>query len=200
MISLVGKILTLLAFTFGSQAFGGICKTCPAKKFGDIVHRSSALDGFFVGHSGLYNGSDKYYHVAPGYDDAEAALQRTGAITFLRENDSWGAKRPQVRSSGLSSSEASKMETIIRQFMEYGVIYDADHRQQTGKYFSQPSGKVVVWKPGYFQFDCVGFTEGIYGNKKSLSINVTPDKYETGIGWPLTVREQRDSTLLKDVK
>jgi hypothetical protein len=43
--------------------------------------------------------------------------------------------------------------------------------------------------PEYWEADCVGFTEHCY---EYAGGNPTPDEFETGAGWPLTPREQRD--------
>ena len=40
---------------------------------------------------------------------------------------------------------------------------------------------------GPVEFDCVGYTEFLY---ESAGLNPTPDRYETGAGWPLTPWEQ----------
>ncbi len=140
------------------------CPICPAEKDGDVVHRGSKMFENFPGHAGVFlDGS--YLHVTPDFDKDEAALRSTSLDGFLAGNKFWGAKRHKSTPKGLSTSQVDIIRKRIGTIREFGVVYDTLHLNQKGIFKSVDfSTDKMIGNSGYYQFDCVGFTEHIYEN------------------------------------
>ena len=186
---LIGLALAL-GFGMAQQAQAGICSTCLPEESGDLLHRASGIDAAFVGHAGINLEEGVIADVTlrgPG-----RALDMVDLTTFLAGNTMWGAKRPKDRPQNIDADAATLWQMRIRDKLEYfrrvGVTYDATHLSQKGTSRDDD---------GHFLFDCVGFTEHVL---EYLGHNPTADEYESGAGWPLTPREQRDSDRLEDVR
>jgi hypothetical protein len=144
----------------------------------------------FIGHAALF--LDRIYDVsvsrAPG-----KALRAISLEDFKAEGPYWGAKtlkdgpQPGAPSAEDWDQWTARVVDKVQFLMRSGVSYDYLHLYQKGK--RSPGGN--------FLFDCVGFTEHIW---ESFGFNPTPDHYEKSWGWPLTVREQRDSPHLEHVR
>lgn len=164
-----------------------ICRTCDPVDFGDILHRDSTWDAVFIGHTAVH--LDRLYDVSVGRPLGKA-LNSLSLEDFKAEGPYWGAKalkdrpRPEALSSEDWEQWQARVLDKVQFFMRSGVTYDYLHLFQKGKRLEE----------GGFLFDCVGFTEHIW---ESFGYNPTPDDYEKAWGWPLTVREQRDSPHLE---
>lgn len=163
------------------------CPICPAEKSGDIVHRGSQILNYFPGHAGIYI-QGQYFHVNPGFDKDEAAIRKTNFADFLDGNKFWGAKRHKRTPHGLSGSQLEMLEKRLAIIEEFGSVYDSNHLDQKGTFRSTDytQGKVIK-RSGYYEFDCVGFTEHLY---EAIGLNLTPDHEETPF---LTPKKQSDS-------
>jgi len=164
-----------------------ICRSCEPVGFGEILHRDSTWDAAFIGHAALH--LDRIYDVSVGRAPGKA-LRAISLADFKAEGPYWGAKalKDRPRREAFSPEDWEQWQARVLDkvefFMRSGVTYDYLHIFQKGK---RTDG-------GHFLFDCVGFTEHLW---ESLGYNPTPDRYEKGWGWPLTVREQRDSPHLE---
>jgi hypothetical protein len=165
---LVGSLLLSCAAASPALAAGQV-----ASIFGDFAYKKSAFN-----HTGvLYNpDAGQLADVTTGRGDRSLSLTRSS-----RDFD-WGARRYK---GGLSAAQQASLKASIDYFASYKVRYDANHFNQKGKY----SGGA----DGYWEFDCVGFTERVY---EEIGLNPTANSYESGWGWPLTPGEQRGSSNL----
>ncbi len=207
--------LCSLFISLESLANDQICHDCLPKLVGDIVHRNSNITSAFVGHAGVvyswHSQKPKWnaviYHIMPGYNAAgeanrsdpfEDATQVRGKSLihhsfmgkFPLHSHFWGAKQVQEGGFGVFESKTSRdMQKHLASFADpklasfVGIEYDTLHLNQKGRKL----------KNGRWEFDCVGFVEHVFESK---GFNPTPDEYESGLGWPLTVREQRESINL----
>jgi hypothetical protein len=144
--------------------------------YGTAVHRNSSATAFFVGHAGIYF-DGKVVHCTVGHDPH--AVRQDSFKAWKDGNEFWGYRRD--KHSGVN------YQNIVTQALErcsWRTEYDGAHNNQKGKWFKE-------WFSGkrYWESDCVGFVQGLYEDNGG---NPTPGEYETGAGWPLTVREQRD--------
>ena len=171
---------------------------------GDLVHRGGSFTSLFAGHAGIFHCFDEHgcgiigsiLHIMPGFDEDGKALRQHNMsgvfdIKPLRENAFNPDNRPfygSVRHPNIKSklSLMSRLHDQISFYYKNGTTYDFDHRNQLGKRTAN----------GYFEFDCVGFTEKVM---EYLGYNPTPDDQQEGFGWPLSVYEQRDSRYLNRV-
>jgi hypothetical protein len=141
-----------------------------ANIFGDFLYKQSTFN-----HTGVL------------YDPAAARVADVSTdrgshsllLTRSTSGFDWGARRYK---GGLSAAQQASLKARIDFYASYNVEYDGNHLNQKGKYFSGNGG--------YWEFDCVGFTERIF---EDIGLNPTSNSYETGWGWPLTPGEQRDS-------
>jgi hypothetical protein len=155
-----------------------------ANIFGDFVYATSAFN-----HTGVLYNPD----AAQVADVTTGRGDRSLSLTRKRSDFDWGARR---YAGGLTSAQQASLKARIDYFVSYNVRYDGNHLNQKGKWFSGSGG--------YWEFDCVGFTERIY---EDIGLNPTSNSYESGWGWPLTPGEQRSSanvvvasTLLRTIK
>ena len=155
-----------------------------ANIFGDFVYATSAFN-----HTGVLYKPD----AAQVADVTTGRGDRSLSLTRKRSDFDWGARRYK---GGLTSGQEASLKARIDYFVSYKVRYDGNHLNQ--------KGKVVQRIGGYWEFDCVGFTERIY---EDIGLNPTSNSYESGWGWPLTPGEQRSganvvlaNTLLRTVK
>lgn len=167
------------------------CPTCRPKKTGDLVHRNSDATGGYVGHAGIAAGNLVSAFV-PGRDKDNRALVMTPWEAYVvDESLFWGAKRHRNYPAGATGNANEGMildlKNAIMAMMKQKTQYDADHMNQKGKWNGD----------GAWESDCVGWTEHLY--EAILKIDFTPNSFEEGLGWPLTVREQRDSENAIDV-
>lgn len=155
-----------------------------ASMFGDFLFKKSAFN-----HAGVLYNPD----AAQVADVTTGRGDRSLSLTRKRSDFDWGARRFK---GSLTSAQQASLKARIDYFAGYNVRYDGNHFNQKGKWFSGSGG--------YWEFDCVGFTERIY---EDIGLNPTSSSYESGWGWPLTPGEQRDNsnlvvtnTLLRTVK
>ena len=191
----VRKLILCGVILVGAPASASsVCKRCEPQELGDLLHRDSTWDALFVGHAGLFlgEGAEPIVDVAVGRKSSKA-LRRITLEDFKEGGSYWGAKALKGAPQRETLNEAGR--SLWRQrvtdkidfFMRSGVDYDLLHLTQKG-------GRS---REGRFLFDCVGFTEHVW---EYLGFNPTPDAFESGLGWPLTVREQRDSDRLEHVR
>lgn len=197
------KILNKIGSVVGYQTVQK-CPSCAPKKPGDIVHRESGFSSAYVGHAGLYKGNDSYLHVTSHGGEGETSMSTVDSKTFFTSKDkiqeSYGAKRPKAKPDGLTTDEYETLVRYSQELMDVGTKYDFFHLYQKGKFFAQDADDPVFFTPGHFKYDCVGYVENIFeSDKKGLNINLTPNDLEEGLGIPLTVREQRDSSNVINV-
>lgn len=180
----------LFCMLLGEASASPICPRCDPREIGDFVHRDSLWDAAFVGHTGLF--VDEIVDVAVGRRSGKA-LARISLEKFKKGGSYWGAKmlREAPRHDAMSADERvlwrQRILDKISFFERTGVDYDVLHLTQKG-------GRS---RDGHFVFDCVGFTEHLW---EYLGYDPTPAAFESGLGWPLTVREQRDSPRLEHVR
>lgn len=130
-----------------------------------------------IGHTGIYGGTRiEDGRILPViYDCVPNYFKPGGVRTVGWYNYTHHFKHPlyAVKTSKTPPTAAQR-ETILSVARELqGKDYGLTHVQQKG-----PD-----------TFDCVGYSEHAY---ERAGINVTPDEYETGWGWPLTPAEQYD--------
>ncbi len=114
------------------------------------------------------------------------ALKYISLDQFIDGNEFFGAKRHVSTTSGLSLEQQVSLLGRIGFFDASRIEYDGNHLDQTGTFFE----KNWYRDHAHWEFDCVGFVERILGD---IQIDLTDRSFEVGAGWPLTVREQRDS-------
>jgi hypothetical protein len=183
-------LIGLISFLpFSASVFADqICRSCEPTGFGEILHRDSTWDALFIGHAALV--LDRIYDVSVGRPLGKA-LASLSLEDFKSEGPYWGAKavKDSPRPTTIEPREWDQWQARVLDKVQFlirsGVTYDYAHLYQKGKRADS----------GHFLFDCVGFTEHIW---ESFGYNPTPDRYEKSWGWPLTVREQRDSPHLQD--
>ncbi len=159
---------------------------------GLLIHRDSGFSGLWVGHSGIYIGNNDVIHLTTGHDPY--ACHRTSLTAWKSSGSTfWGFRRDHRHNVNLTQAINKAWEIASRR-----TKYDGGHNNQKGKWFYKC--KKRHWWGGckkrvrdYWEADCVGFTENLYERSGG---NPTPSSYESGWGWPLTVREQRDRMQL----
>ena len=167
------------------------CNQCKPKKTADAVHRNSEATGLWTGHAGFMAGN-LVSNVIPGRDEFYRALAMSNWNDYVvNESLFWGAKRHKDLRSGLPPDLTAAIKEEITKKLRAKIRYDANHLNQKGGTFTESDGTQ------YFEYDCVGWVEYLYEN--ILGKDLTPNSYESGTGWPLTVREQRDSENAVDV-
>lgn len=114
------------------------------------------------------------------------ALQYISLDRYIDHQEFFGAKRHVNTANGLSNAQQISLLGRIDFYNANRIEYDGNHLDQSGTFFE----KTWYRRHAYWEFDCVGFVERIF---EDIQINLTDNKYENGAGWPLTVREQRDS-------
>ena len=167
-----------------AEASAEICASCLPEFEGDLVHRDGTITSVYAGHAGIQS-AGWIFHVTPGFGDRGLRIAFTLDKFLDGGGDFWGAKR-HLHINTRTQIEA-RLSDKIASHLRKGIRYDAGHLNQKGKL--QADGTSV--------FDCVGFTEHVL---EYLGHNATPDSYESGAGWPLTVREQRDSIYLSNAR
>ena len=181
-------VLFVLNLAGGTAKAANVCSSCQPYNIGDLVHRGSSWDSVFVGHAGFKGGNVS--HVMPS-DLPGKALQSTSLEAFINGHEYYGAKRLHSAPQHATHSAEAWIDWVDRVFdkLEFlactGVDYDTRHTNQKG-------GRNDA---GRFVFDCVGFAEHMW---EYFGHNPTPDEFESGTGWPLTVYEQRDSPNVSD--
>lgn len=130
-----------------------------------------------LGHAGIYGGT----RVEDGkilpviYDCVPNHFTPGGVRTVGWYNYTHHMKFPvyAIKTSKAPPTDRQRAAIIRAALAPQGKEYSDSHLSQKG-----PDA-----------FDCVGYTEYAY---EAAGINVTPDDYETGWGWPLTPAEQYD--------
>jgi|GEM_PF-6007168 len=176
----IGLIFSPLFNGAASASSARICGECRPQQAAEFVHRTSAWTALFVGHAGVSVDDVSIANVST--ERGSQAMQYEDIDTFIAGLEFFGAKRPASAPGGLSSSEKQEMSAKLARFAELPMEYDSAHNNQKGSFFEDG---------GYYEFDCVGFVEHLF---ESIGYNLTDDSYESGFGWPLTVREQRDDS------
>lgn len=171
-----------------------ICETCIPSVRGDVVHRDGT-----VGHAGIMAGinpqSGKILiaDFTVGRDDFGRAMRYAFWEDFLEGNANWGGKRLKSTPGGLEVSAPdkwSKMKIRIADIKKAPTRYDGNHINQKGEWF--PSKDFLPEFNGYWEFDCVGFTERMY---EDAGLDIIPSTDE-GLILKLTVQAQRDAASL----
>lgn len=133
-----------------------------------------------IGHAGIYGGTKvEDGRILPViYDCVPNTFTPGGVRTVGWYNYTHHLKFPvyAVRTSKRAPTERQRDMIIRAARSVQGIEYSDTHLSQKG-----PDA-----------FDCVGYTEYAY---ERAGINVTPDNYETGWGWPLTPAEQYDFSV-----
>lgn len=184
----LGRALSLSVFLLASlqaHADPKICRNCPAEVPGDIVQRNSDWKVLWIGHTGIYGGERQLIDVKGGRGGS--SLQMAVPVTeWLKDFAFWGAKRHRSSPDGLADEKQQALEARIRYFASWRTEYDANHFNQKGKFVAESWYR----DEPFWEFDCVGFVERVM---EDIGLNITDDDKESGWGWPLTPREQRDS-------
>jgi hypothetical protein len=146
-------------------------------RYGLLVHRNSSASGAWVGHAGIFVSEDEVIDCSTGRDPN--AVRKISFTKWRDGNECWGARKDDDHHVDLQKAveRAHKVNS-------WRSEYDGSHNNQKGRWFSPWFGG-----PKYWEADCVGFTEDCY---ERAGGDPTPSDFETGSGWPLTVREQRD--------
>lgn len=149
-------------------------------KFSAAVHRNGDITTVYVGHAGLSVSSsgDRIIDCTVGRDP-QAVKQISLSEWKAGTSDCWGFRLDKPRLADLAKT-VKRAKTIA----SWRTRYDDNHLNQKGEWFSGSGGG-----PRFWEADCVGFVEHCYEHAGG---NPTRNTYETGAGWPLTVREQRD--------
>lgn len=181
----------IFAAIFSSAAEATDCKKCLPKLTGDAVHRNSTPSGMWVGHAGIAAGK-LISNIIPGRDDDYRALAMSHWEDYVvDEGLFWGAKRHKSLPGGLTVDHIKALKKEIESKLAAKIKYDGNHLDQKGGEFTERDGTK------YFEYDCVGWVEHLY--ERIIGFNLTPDSFESGAGWPLTVREQSQSENAVDV-
>ena len=165
-------------------------------KYGMLVHRNSKWSSAWVGHAGIYVGDNQVIHVTTGHDPHACRLD---SLSKWKEgNEFWGFRWDKRLS--LTAQNREKVVSYAREVAARRTKYDGTHNNQKGKWFRKCVKRKWGWawcikkKKDYWESDCVGFSEHCFEHSGG---DPSRNKYESGMGWPLTVREQRDETQLK---
>lgn len=177
---LFSAALAALAAGAANAAPARICGECLPRQTAEFVHRNSKWTALFSGHAGVTMNDVSIANVST--ERGSQAMWLEDLDGFLAGNEFFGSKRPASAPDGLSLPEKQELYARIKRLAEFPIEYDAAHNNQKGEFFDEG---------GYYEFDCVGFVEHIF---ESLGYDLTDDSYESGFGWPLTVREQRDDS------
>lgn len=165
------------------------------KRIGLIMHRNST--GIFVGHAALFigdidgDGKDVIEVGTTGF--GTDAARRISFADYLSGGAFWGFRE--------DAEHQVDIRGVIDRALDicsWRTKYDGMHNNQKGKWFKKcVERNLIGWCTkkvnNYWEADCVGFTERVYEDNHG---NPTPSEYESGWGWPLTVREQRDHMRL----
>ncbi len=148
-------------------------------KYGLIAHRNSSATGAFVGHAGIFIDDGKNL-IDCTIDRGHNAVQEISFDKWKDGKKCWG-----IREDDGHPVDLNKAVNRAKEIDSWRTEYDGAHNNQKGKWF-----KGASCAPKYWEADCVGFTEHCY---EFAGGNPTPNELETGAGWPLTPREQRDN-------
>ncbi|MDT8285667.1 MAG: hypothetical protein RQ748_01050, partial [Elusimicrobiales bacterium] len=133
-----------------------------------------------LGHAGIYGGTkvENGMILPVIYDCVPNNFKPGGVRTVGWYNYTHHLKYPvyAIKTSRTPPTDRQRAAIIRAALAEQGKEYSDSHLSQKG-----PDA-----------FDCVGYTEYAY---ETAGVNVTPDKQETGWGWPLTPAEQYDAAV-----
>jgi len=144
---------------------------------GLVVHRNSPWSAAWIGHAGIMISENTVLHCTTERDPH--AVGQDSFEDWRAGYECWGYRRDATHNVDLEKAISRALEIA-----SWRTEYDGTHNNQKGEWF-----KGWMCGPEYWEADCVGFTEHCY---EYAGGNPTPDEFETGAGWPLTPREQRD--------
>ncbi len=150
-------------------------------RYGLLVQRTSSSTALWVGHCGIFVGEETLVHCTTGSDPH--AIYEVGFNEWRDGVECWG-----IREDANHIIDLDLAVNRARHFASMRTEYDGTHNNQKGEEF-----KGWFCSAPYWEFDCVGFTERVY---EDVGGNPTPNEFESGAGWPLTPREQRDAMRL----
>jgi hypothetical protein len=146
-------------------------------RVGLVAHRNSSAAAGWIGHVGVFVAEDTMIHCTTGHDPH--AVRRITFADWKAGLECWGIREDHLHPVNLAAVVNRALEIA-----SWRTEYDGAHNNQKGKWF-----KGWFCAPKYWEADCVGFAEHCYEHSGG---NPTPNEYESGAGWPLTPREQRD--------
>jgi hypothetical protein len=185
----ISKLVILAVMLVSPSAFAWSGK---ASRVGDMVYKGTSIDTAFVGHAGVLYGTGSVRLVADVTDGrGDHALGTTRSIGSFENDQYLGSRRfKNQKLFGLTSAQQASLKGRIAYFGMNRMTYDFNHLDQKGTWFNHN----FPWEPNsHWEFDCVGFVERIL---EDIGLNPTANSYESGLGWPLTPSEQRDSSNL----
>lgn len=151
-------------------------------RVGLLVQRNSAATGLFVGHCGIFVSEDAVIHCTT--DSDPLAVHELSFDNWRHDLECWGIRRDTNLPEGGRATAIAR----AREIASWRTEYDGNHLNQKGEWF-----KGWFCSARYWEADCVGFTERVC---EDAGGNPTPNEFESGAGWPLTPREQRDAMQL----
>jgi len=147
-------------------------------RYGLIAHRNSDATAAFVGHACISINENEVIDCSTSR--GSNAVQIITFNEWKSNLECWG-----LRSDDDHSVDLQKAVNRAHEINSWRTEYDANHLNQKGEWI-----KGWFCTPKYWESDCVGFTEHCY---EYAGGDPTPSEFESGAGWPLTVREQRDN-------
>lgn len=175
----------------GEELFARFDRNRDDPRFGCLVHRNSGFSALWIGHAGIYIGDNDVVHCTTGHDPY--AVHRLSIDAWMTGGgDFWGYRRDD-------NLPDDRRQTVVDRALEicsWETKYDGAHNNQKGEWFEKcvkrnQIGYCIRYERDYWESDCVGFVEHCF---ERAGGNPTPDDFESGFGWPLTPREQRDHT------
>lgn len=161
-------------------------------KFGCVVHRNTGFSTLWIGHAGIYIGNGEVVHCTTSHDPR--AVHRVSIDEFITGGGAfWGYRRDD----NLPDDRHQTVVDIALETCSWNTKYDGAHNNQKGEWFEKcvkrnPIRICTRYERDYWESDCVGFVEHCF---ERAGGNPTPNDFESGFGWPLTPREQRDHTV-----
>lgn len=147
---------------------------------GAALHRDGSITSIYAGHAGLSTDSNGSSIIDCTTGRDPNAVKAITISDFKDGKSCWGYR--------FDNPAVANLTAVVRRAKEiasWRTRYDGNHLNQKGDWFTPNGGG-----PQYWEADCVGFTEHCYEHAGG---NPTDNSYESGKGWPLSVREQRDA-------
>ena len=145
---------------------------------GLLIHRNSSISSAFIGHTGILVGENRVIDANVGR--GSNAVQEISLAEFRGEYECWGIREDYMH----PSIDLQVAIARAREINSWRTEYDGNHLNQKGEWI-----KGWFCSPEYWECDCVGLTEHCY---EYAGGGPVPAEHESGLGWPLTPREQRD--------
>lgn len=182
-------LVKFVPFTFAFAFTADALRAAPRNvdQFGDLVYKETGYSSLWSGHAAFIYHEGAIPLVADVTNDRGFHAIQTDR-SYANFQTAW-TRRPNAYRRGLKSQLKAALKARIDFYNSYYSHYDGNHLNQKGKFF--PDGD-AFHAGAFWEFDCVGFIERTY---EDIGINITSKDKEVGvlgIGWPLTMREQRD--------